>query len=329
MAILVTGGTGYLGKRVVRKLIEEGEEPVLLVRRSSNLSGIPQKVKKVFGDVTDYRSISEAIKGCDRVLHMAALVKIWVRPKSFYDQVNVEGFKNIIRAAKEVGVSRFIYTSSFIALGPTDGRVIDEEDSVERTRFYTDYERTKYLAHKVAKKEAKEGFPIIILYPGVIYGPGELTEGNLVAGIILDFTKGKLLGKLGKGDKKWCYSFIDDVVSGHLSAIRRGKPGERYILGGENKSADEFFALLSQLSGIAPPERSIPYSLAKVFGYFEQFKALFFGKKPSLTADVVKTYMHDWTYSSEKAMRDLSYSITPLKEGLTLTLDWLKEKGYA
>jgi len=328
MAILVTGGTGYLGKRVVKRLVEEGEEVVLLVRRSSNLTHLPSDIRRIYGDITDYHSVREAMRGCDRVLHMAALVKMWVRPRSLYELVNVAGFKNLIRAAKEEGISKFIYTSSFIALGPSDGKVLDEKSVIERDRFYTDYERTKYFAHKVAKAAAEEGFPIVILYPGVIYGPGELTEGNLVAGIIRDFINRKLPGKLGKGDKKWCYAFIDDVVSGHISALKKGKPGEGYILGGENRSANEFFALLSELTGIEPPKRSIPYFLASMMGYFEEMLALLFGRYPNLTHGVVKTYMHDWAYSSKKAISELSYSITPLREGLSRTITWLREEGY-
>ena len=235
MSIFVTGGTGFLGKQLIKELSCLDEDVHLLVRNNSNLKEIVNKRLKIFpGDVTNIRTIREAIKGCKTIFHMASLVKAWVsNPAEFY-QVNVEGFKNVMECALEEDVTKFIYTSSFMAIGPSNGKINTEETQHNPDHLHNHYERTKYIADKLIPEYLNKGLPVITMYPCVIFGPGKITEGNLVVRIILDFLEQKIPGILGDGSKLWNYVFVTVVVKGHLLAMEKGKVGQKYILGGEN-----------------------------------------------------------------------------------------------
>ena len=185
------------------------------------------------GDVTDLDSLRRGMAGCDRAIHAAAHVRTWDRERGRFETINVGGLVNVLRAAREAGLSRILYTSSFIALGPTDGQIADEDWAPPNRSFHNLYEKTKAEADAVARREAQMGAPIVILYPGVIYGPGPFTAGNLVGKTIRDFVARRIPGILGKGDRRFCYAYLSDVVKGHIQALRKAEAGERFILGGE------------------------------------------------------------------------------------------------
>src|SRR4030095_15848275 len=190
-------------------------------------------VRMVRGDVLDLDSLRRGIAGCDRVFHAAAHVRMWGRNPERFEASNVGGLRNVLRAAQESGASRIVYTSSFIALGPTDGAVGDEDWQPPGRTYYNKYERTKAAADRLAREEAQQGAPLIIVYPGVIYGPGPVTAGNLVGKTVSDFLSRRLPGVLGDGDRRFCYALASDVVMGHLQAMRHAKNGDRFILGRE------------------------------------------------------------------------------------------------
>ena len=169
------------------------------LEKNSNVKEIDNKRLEIFpGDVTNIRTIREAIKGCKTVFHMASLVKAWVRdPLEFY-RVNVEGFKNVMECALEEGVTKFIYTSSFMAVGPSNGKLNAEDTQHDPDHLHNHYERTKYIADQLLPEYLNKGLPVITVYPCVIYGPGEITEGNLVVRIILDYLERKIPGILGR-----------------------------------------------------------------------------------------------------------------------------------
>ncbi|MBI2471257.1 MAG: SDR family oxidoreductase [Planctomycetes bacterium] len=330
MSIFVTGGTGFLGKQLIKEFGHFDKDIHLLARKNGNVKDIDNKRLKIFqGDVTDIRTIREAIKGCKTVFHMASLVKAWVRnPADFY-KVNVEGLKNVMECALEENVTKFIYTSSFMAIGPSNGSLNTEETLHDPGHLHNYYERTKYIADQLIPEYANKGLPVITVFPCVIYGPGEITEGNLVVRIILDFLEQKIPGILGDGSKLWNYAFITDVVKGHLLAMEKGRVGQKYILGGENVSMENFFKLLEALSGTKAPKRHIPFWVAKMSARCDELIARISGKTPKHTPSTIEIYKHDWTFSSEKAEQELGYTHIPLKEGLERTLDWIyKTPGY-
>jgi farnesol dehydrogenase len=326
--ILVTGATGFLGKNLVIELRKRNYPVRALVRQSKGevcLTLQELGVELAYGDITDESSVFKAMDGCQYVFHTAALVKTWVRDRLQFDRVNVEGLGNILDCAKKTKIEKVIYTSSFIALGPTDGVVADENYVLAPRTFHNDYERTKYLADQLARKYANEGYPLVILYPGVIYGPGELTAGNIVVNLIRQYLNRKLPGLLGDGSKHWNYGYIDDVVTGHILALEKALPGSRYILGGENASIQSFINLLEELSSVPAPKWYIPFWLAKTTSAGEELLAYLFNRSPQNTRGTIEIYKHDWTYTSAKAEQELGYSHLSLREGLSRTLEWLKE----
>ena len=324
MRVLLTGATGFLGKNVARALAAAGHSLRVLARGTSVLAGLPEDVEIARGDVTDADSLRDAARGCNAIVHMAALVKNWAPDRSRFDAVNVGGLMHALRAAKDEGI-RLVYTSSFMAIGPTGAEPADEGQLHLANGYCNDYERTKAIADGVARAAAAAGQDVVMLYPGVVYGPGELTDGNLVVQMLADHIRGRLAGVIGKGDRLWSYAFVEDVARGHVLALEKGKAGERYLLGGENATLVELFAAVSQIAGVKPPRRHIPYAVASALGRALWLWADVTGHPPLLTHEVVDVFREHWAYTSEKAERELGYEGTPLAVGLRKTVDWLRE----
>lgn len=332
MKILITGGTGFLGRRVVSELAPR-HSLRLLVRRGSSRERFPAGVEFAEGDVTDRTSLVKAIAGCDAVVHAAALVKI-LAPREQFDRINVGGLENVLAAAESAAagsVERMLYVSSFMALGPTEkgpGGLLDETADVNKDRAWiNDYERTKTLSDRVARRAIAGGAPLDVVYPGVIYGPGEMTEGNIVLRHVLDLVKGRLPGLIGKPERRWNYVYVDDVAKGIALALEKPKPGGRWVLGGDNVLQQDFYSLVGRLTGAKIPTLRFPDWLAKTAGGAQKAWARMRGTTPQLTPDLVDIYQHDWAYSSSHAEKELGYRWRALSEGLASSVTWLKESG--
>ena len=306
MKLLITGGTGYIGGALVAAAAARGHEVVVFSRTASS-SGLPGRL--VNGDIRDAEAVAEAASGCDAICHTAALVSIWRRRRRDFDDVNVGGLRNLLSAAARAGITRIVYTSSFLAMPPSDST---------DPGGWNDYQRTKLAADTVAAEAVAAGSPLIRMYPGVVYGPGRLTEGNLVGRLLSDHLAGKLPGVIG-ADRIWSYSFIDDVADGHLRALERGQPGARYILGGENAPQMRVFELLRDATERRLPRR-IPYAAAHLLALAEEARATVFGANPLLTRGTLEIFRHDWALESGTAIRDLGYHVTPLSTGFDRTL---------
>ena len=232
----------------------------------------------------------------------------------------MEGLQNLLQAAEQARVERVVYTSSFMALGPSTDVHADEQ--LRHAGPYSNaYEESKVRALEWLRAEGLRRFPVIVMFPGVIYGPGRKTEGNLVGGMIEQYLAGKFPGILGSGEQRWSFAFIADVINAHLTAIEKCKPGEEYVLGGDNRSLNDFFRILADYTRVRRPVRHLPFALGKFAGAVEVLRAQAFGHSPLLTPGVVEIFKHDWVYSSAKAIRDLDYWVAPLEEGLLETLE--------
>lgn len=332
MRIFLTGATGFLGGRLA-ELLAPHHQLRLLYRAEAQAAAFPSGVEKVRGDLRDADLLTRAADGCQAVIHAAALVKI-LAPARDFDEVNVEGFENVLRAAERAGVERMVYVSSFMALGPTekgrtaDGRAgeLDESAPADERDFINDYERTKTRADRLAREAIVRGAKLDVVYPGVIYGPGPLTEGNIIVRHLLDLAHRRLPALLGKKERRWNYVFVDDVAGG-IVRLLEGKPGRRYVMAGENVSQDEFYGLAARLGRIAVPTLRMPDLVGKTAGFAMKTWAQAFGGTPQLTPDLVEVYRHDWAYSSAKAGREQGYAPRPLAEGMATTLDWLRREG--
>ena len=319
--ILLTGATGYLGSQIARELAARRMPFRILVRDASRLpfDAAQAGCEVAAGDLRDLSAVRKALSGARTVIHTAALVKMWVRDRRDFWRVNVEGLQNLLRVASDSGVERIIYTSSFIALGPSSD--VNAGEGLRHAGPYSNkYEETKAQALAWLRDEGFRQFPVVALFPGVIYGPGPKTEGNLVGGMIDQYLAGKLPGLLGSGKQRWSFSFNADVVAAHLAALEKGKVGEEYVLGGDNRSLNDFFRLLGDISGVRRRVRHLPFAAGKMVGAIEVARARLLGHQPQLTPGAVEIFKHDWVYSSAKASRELGYRMTTLEDGLRRTL---------
>lgn len=331
MKILVTGSTGFLGRQCVAALAPR-HALRLLVRPDASRQRFPEGVEFASGDVTDLASVKSAAEGCEAILHAAALVKIDA-PAAEFDRVNVGGLENVLAAAEEARVGRIVYVSSFIALGPTErgpGGELDENAeplALDERAWINDYQRSKAISDRKARQAIARGAALSVVYPGVIYGPGELTEGNILVRHLLDLAHRRLPALVGKAERRWNYVFVDDVAAGIAAALERGAVGRRYMLGGENVSQGELYRLVEEIGRIGVPRLRMPDLLATASGAVMKRWARWTGGVPRLTPDLVEIYRHDWAYDSTTAMRDLDYRPRSLRTGLTETIAWLRETG--
>jgi NAD+-dependent farnesol dehydrogenase len=306
MRVLVTGGTGYLGSAIVRALARRAHTPIVFARHASS-SALPGE--HVDGDVRDRATVRRAVERADAVCHTAALVSIWsARPQDF-DDINVAGLETVLDVCRSAGVPRIAVTSSFLALPPAGQKRAIEANP---------YQRSKVRAREIARAAARTGLPVTILVPGVIYGPGVATEGNLVGRLMADHLAGRLPGVIG-ADRTWSCAYVDDVAEAHVVAIERGEPGAEYPLGGANAPQMHLFEVVRDLTGTALPRR-IPYPAAFAVAFVEELRTRATGQPPRLTRGTVRIFRHDWPLNSTRSEAELSYRVRPLSEGIQAVL---------
>ncbi len=315
MQVLVTGCTGYLGRALVAALQRSGHA-VVAFSRSASTSGLSGTT--IDGDIRDAAGVARAARGCDAIIHAAALVAVWRKHPREFDDINVGGLVNVLEAARQHGIPRIVYTSSFLALPPAGYPGISA---------WNDYQRTKALASQLADRAVAQGAPIIGLYPGVIYGPGRMTDGNLVGKMIADHLAGRLPGLVG-ADRIWSFAYVDDVAAGHVAAIERGEVGGRYFLGGENAPQMRAFEIVREITGRKLPRR-LPGWLASAAALVDELRAAWLGATPQLTTGTLEILLHDWPLDSSRAERELGYHVTPLRDGVANILSWLASERSA
>jgi farnesol dehydrogenase len=323
--IFVTGGTGFIGTKLVNALVEKGHTVHVLQRSTSNIDGlIHPRIKLVKGDITNPESLIAGMKGCTQVYHLAGYPRNWSKDVSVYTTVNVDATHSVFEAAKKNKVRRVLFVSSIVTLGPSHpGEVRNETMPRTTSHYYTEYERTKAIAEADAVRMAKEGFPVVIAIPTRVYGPGKLTEGNSVSLMIDQYDRGLIPIQLNHGVNVGNYVFVDDLVRGFMLALEQGKVGERYILGGENASLSRLFEIADEVSGKKHFQFNLPPRIAMVYAGVQQFAAEKFGIYPQITPPWIETFLQDWAYSCAKAQKELGYTVTPLKEGIRKTYEWI------
>ena len=321
--ILVTGGTGFIGSCLIRFLASQGCSVRALCRSTSakdDLFDLPVKI--ITGDILDTHSLEQAVEGCDYVFHLAGYAKNWAKDPTTFYRVNVLGTKNVLEVAKKAGVKKVVVTSTCMTLGPSQG--IPRIEADRRSGIYfCDYERTKCMAEELVRRFTQEGLPVVMVNPTRVYGPGPLTEGNSVTKMMALYLEGKWRLLLSGGKAKGNYVYVEDVVYGHWLALQRGRPGERYLLSGENISLDDFFQNLAQAAQKHFRMVNVPKWLALAVAKIMAGLAAGFGVYPLITPEWVRIFTLDWAFSAGKAENELGYRVTPFKQGLQMTLDWL------
>jgi len=324
MRCLVTGATGFIGNRLVRELLNRQMQVHVLVRSENKLpADIREKATVFCGDITNQAAVDSAAKSCESVFHLAGFAGIWSKDKTIPYRTNVEGTKNILDAAVKHRVKKVVFTSSAATLPASEqGGLIDESSPLPDT-YFTEYEQTKREAEQICMDYCSKGVDTVIVNPTRVFGPGLLNKSNSVTILIKKYIGGNWRFIPSDGNQLGNYVFINDVVDGHIRALKRGSPGEKYILGGTNVSYNELFNTIGEVWGKKYKLFHLPGTVMSAFATFELFCAENFGKPPLITPPWVKRYNQNRPVSSHKAIRELGYSVTPLPEGIEKTILWL------
>lgn len=328
MKIFVTGATGYIGHHLTKELVARNFQVVALVRSKEKASDLAAIGVKLFvGDLIDLPIVEQAMQGADAVFHLAAYAKIWPDDEQIYKKINVEGTATVLASALKNKVKKVIITSTAGVYGPSASADAPVNETSQRTLPFSNfYESTKAEAEEIARSYAKMGIQVVIVNPTRVYGPGIESESNAVSKLIQLYLEGKWHLIPGDGKRLGNYSFIDDVVAGHINALLHGKSGENYLLGGENASYDRLFELIKNLSGKQFRLFHIPVPLIILASRGMKLGARLQLIKPLITPEWARRYLLDWNVSSLKATQQLGYTITPLEEGLKRTIEWLQKK---
>ena len=313
MKYFVTGATGFVGGGLTRKLREQGHDVQASVRTPEKAKDLQAMGVKLFkGDVTDKESMREAMQGADGVFHVAGWYKIGVKDTSDAERVNIQGTRNVLQLMQELNISRGVYTSTCAVNSDTHGKVVDENYRFHG-RHITEYDRTKAAAHDIAQEFIANGLPLVIVMPGLIYGPGDTSE---VRTNIINFLKGQL--PMLPNQTAYCWAHVADIAQGHSLAMEKGRIGETYIIAGEPYLIASAFKLAGQITGKRAP-MIVPH---QVLGWMSRLVRPLDGiMPPSYTSEGLRvvagvTYLGDNT----KARRELGYVLRPFREGWEETL---------
>jgi dihydroflavonol-4-reductase len=324
----LTGATGFIGGALLHELLRRGWDVRALVRPSAdrrNLEGVPRPFEECRGDLRDASSLEAGIEGCDAVFHVAARYTLWnPRPAEIYAD-NVDGTRNVLEAARRRGVPRIVYTSTVGTVHiPPGGRPGDESRICSIDEVHGHYKRSKLLAEGVARKFAAEGLPVVIVHPSAPVGPFDV-KPTPTGQMIVDYLDGKMAAYVDTGLN---VVGVEDCAAGHVLAYERGRPGESYILGGENMSLLEIFRALEAITGIPAPRTKVPRpALIPVAAACEAWSRIS-GRPPRVAWEAVRLAGKFMYFSTAKAERELGYRAGPARDALAKAVRWFEEKGY-
>jgi dihydroflavonol-4-reductase len=331
LTAFVTGATGFLGSHVARALADGGADLRLLVRPTSNIRNLAalEKADRVPGDLRDPLSLKKAMSGCDIVFHVAADYRLWTPTQSDIDQMyqsNVEGTRAIIAAAQEAGVKKVVYTSSVATMGfKTDGTLVDEDAPVSLADMVSHYKKSKFMAEQIALEAGRNGANVVVVNPTTPIGEQDV-KPTPTGRIILDFLKRKFPAYVETG-----LNLVDvhQCARGHLLAMEKARPGERYILGGENLTLKQILDKLTTITGLPSPSIKLPYGVAFAFGVLDTaVTGKLLRKTPRASIDEVRMGRKIMFVTSAKAVRELGWREMPVEGALRRAVDWFRSNGY-
>lgn len=322
--VLVTGGTGVVGRPLLERLVAEGRTVRALVRSERSADSVGELgATPVRGDLLDVSSLHTAMEGVETVFHAAGANATCLRDPAPLYRTNVSGSTNVIRAAARVGVGCVVYTSSAATVGEAEG-TIGREDSAHRGSYLSHYERSKRLAERQVLDLAGElDLRVVSVNPSSVQGPGR-TSGS--ARLLLDAVNGRLPALV---DSTISLVDVDDCTQGHVLAETHGTPGERYLLSGASVTTREAVGVLRSLWGRPERVRWIPRWVAAGGGAVIEAGARLVRRDPPVCREVVRTLLHGHRYDGSRAERELGLRYTPLEETLRRTLTWYAERGLA
>lgn len=320
--VLVTGGSGIVGRAVVARLVEDGRK-VRALAHSRTSADVLEAIgaEPVPGDVLDRPSLVRAMAGCSSAFHVAGVNAMCLRDPTLMLRTNIEGSVNAIRAAAETGVERLIHTSSASAIGEEEGTT-GSEDSPHRGWYLSEYERSKHAAEQRVSELARElHVDVVTVNPSSVQGPGRSTGS---ARLLLEVVNGRMSVLVDT----WI-SLVDiaDCAEGHVLAETRGTPGERYVLSSASMTTREAVDLLERSWGLRRRVRFAPRWVAPAAGWAAWAGSKVVRRDPPICPETVRTLLHGHRYDGSKATRELGLLYMPVEDTLVRTLRWFAERG--
>jgi dihydroflavonol-4-reductase len=317
--VFVTGGTGFIGGHVVRKLRARGDDVVALVRsreKGRELEALGAQL--VEGDLTSSEVIRTACENCDAAIHGAAVYKVGI-PKGERDamhEANVRGTERVLDCAWRAGVGRIVYVSTINVFGNTKGETVDE--TYERTPgdWVSAYDETKWLAHQAAKERIEKGAPIINVQPGAVYGPGDHSE----VGNVIDQTRSGKLMAVPFPDMGLNFIYVEDAAEGIVLALDKGEIGQSYVIGGQIGTMRDLVENVAKVADRKPPKRDMPTGLMKVVAPAGPVLGKLMGFPPNFKELISASDGVTYWAKDDKARRELGYAPRDLETGLRETI---------
>lgn len=316
--VLVTGASGFVGWHVARRLREQGIPVRALCRPASRIPELD--VERAAGDLRDKESLRAAVTGCGSVFHIAADYRLWSKnPDDLYAS-NVQGTRNMLEAARDAGVERFVYTSTVGCIGMHNGAIGDERSPAGLEEMQGAYKRSKFLAEQAALEFAASGFPVVITNPTAPMGDHDF-KPTPTGQIVDDFLKGKIPAFIDTG-----LNVVDvrDVAQGHLLAWEHGRSGERYILGSENLTLKGILGTLASITGRKAPTVELPYFVAWTAGVITTALAHVTGTPPRAPLEAVRMAKKKMWVSHAKAAAELGFAPRPARLALDAAVTWFE-----
>jgi dihydroflavonol-4-reductase len=321
-AVAVTGATGFIGSAVVRQLVEQKREVRALVEpgaNTKNLDGV--NVERIACDVTNGAAMKRALDGCESLFHLAAIYKTWLPDPEIIYRVNLEGTVATLLAAMQARVKRVVYTSSIAAIGLVEGGLADEATRFNLFDIANDYIMTKWESERIAMRFAESGLPVVVVNPGFPFGPRDIAP-TPTGKIVLAVLKGQVPGR---GPGGFCTIDVDDCATGHLLAEEKGRIGERYILGNDNVTLNEFFELVSKVANVSVPRIPFPRQIgAGIALGMELWADHVSHKEPPATYRSMLYAQRNAFFSNAKAKRELGLPSRPLIDSVRRAVQWFR-----
>jgi dihydroflavonol-4-reductase len=325
--VLVTGGAGFIGSHLVRRLLERGEAVRVLELPTAPLAHLPlDRIDLVQGDIRDRAAVARAVRGCREVYHLAANPHLWAQRRGLFRQVNYLGAVNVLEESLEAGVRRVLHTSTeSILTRARQTAPIAEDQHVPLREVIGPYCRSKFFAERHALRLARQGAPVVVVNPTIPVGPGDYGRSPPTR-MIFDFCRGMrreyLEAELNLID-------VRDVAKGLVRAMERGRPGRRYLLGNENLSIREVFIRLARLTGLPEPSRRVPYAVALGAAYVSEWWAdVVTHRPPAATVTGVKLTQRRMHFDPRLSLEELALRPRPVAESLAEEVAWFREVGW-